>query len=146
MHGDVIEGKWIDCFTRAFELCKVREGEVAAIVSETQSRRVLVKLAELALLRLKAQAFHIVIPTPPAGAPVPAGRPGPSGCRHSAPALRPYWAKTRNHQGAFPGHIHRRFDHRGTSPLDRAPGDSCQRYSRVHDQQRASRVARAAGA
>jgi 2,5-dihydroxypyridine 5,6-dioxygenase len=87
MHGDVIEGKWIDCFTRAFELCKVREGEVAAIVSETQSRRVLVKLAELALLRLKAQAFHIVIPTPPVSAPVPVRSTGHSVAIGQNPAI-----------------------------------------------------------
>lgn len=71
MFIDDIESKWVDCFQKAFELCNVKPGEVAAILSETQSRRILVKLAELALLRLKAQAFHVVVPTPPSSGPVP---------------------------------------------------------------------------
>ena len=87
MQSNVIEGKWIDCFAKAFELCKVGEGEVAAIVSETQSRPVLVKLAELALLRLKAQAFHIVIPTPPVSAPVPVRSTGHSVAIGQNPAV-----------------------------------------------------------
>jgi 2,5-dihydroxypyridine 5,6-dioxygenase len=71
MHNDVIEAKWIDCFVRAFQACKVNEGEVTAILSESQSRPILVKLAELALLRLKARPYHVVVPTPPAHSPVP---------------------------------------------------------------------------
>ncbi len=65
-----IEEKWIDCFLKAFMLCKVVPGEVTAILSETGSRPVLVKLAELALLRAGARVFHVVVPTPPAHAPV----------------------------------------------------------------------------
>ena len=59
-----IEGKWIAAFKRAFELCRVKPGETAAILSESQSRPVNVQLAELALLELGARPFHIVIPTP----------------------------------------------------------------------------------
>ena len=59
-----IEAKWIDVFCQAFTLCGVRAGEGAAILSETQSRPVNVQLAELALLRLGARAFHLVVPTP----------------------------------------------------------------------------------
>ncbi|MEO6623453.1 MAG: peptidase M29 [Burkholderiaceae bacterium] len=59
-----IEAKWIDVFCQAFALCGVRAGESAAILSETQSRPVNVQLAELALLRLGARAFHLVVPTP----------------------------------------------------------------------------------
>ena len=60
-----IESKWIDTFARVFELCKVAKGEPVAILSETQSREVNVRLAELALLRLEARPFHVVLPTPP---------------------------------------------------------------------------------
>ena len=66
-----IEGKWIDAFHQVFTLCEVRPGEICAILSETQSRPVLVDLAQLALQRLGAQIFHLTLPTPPQSAPVP---------------------------------------------------------------------------
>ncbi len=59
-----IENKWVDCFRRVFQLCEVQSGDRVAILSETLSRPVNVKLAELALLDLGAQAFHVVLPTP----------------------------------------------------------------------------------
>ena len=59
-----IEGKWINIFAKVFEHCKVDVGTVVAILSETQSRPVNVQLSELALHRLGAQAFHLIIPTP----------------------------------------------------------------------------------
>jgi 2,5-dihydroxypyridine 5,6-dioxygenase len=75
---DRIEGKWIDAFVHTFELCKVKPGDVVAILSETQSRQVNVHMAELALLQLKARPFHIVLPTPPQVAPVPVRSTGSS--------------------------------------------------------------------
>ncbi len=66
-----IEGKWIDCFQRVFARCKVEVGEEVAILSETQSRGVNRDLAELALLRMGAKPYHIVIPTPAQTVPVP---------------------------------------------------------------------------
>jgi 2,5-dihydroxypyridine 5,6-dioxygenase len=71
MLKDRIEGKWIDTFTRVFELSKIRQGDAVAILSETQSREINVHLSELALLRLKARPYHIVLPTPPQRAVVP---------------------------------------------------------------------------
>ncbi len=71
MLSERIEGKWIDCFTRTFELCGVKQGELVAIFSETLSRAVNVHLAELALLRLGARPFHVVAPTPAQTAGVP---------------------------------------------------------------------------
>lgn len=59
-----IEGKWIETFASVFKLCRVESGTVVAILSETQSRPVNVQLTELALHRLGAQAFHVIIPTP----------------------------------------------------------------------------------
>ncbi|MBI3436848.1 MAG: peptidase M29 [Proteobacteria bacterium] len=64
MFADRIEGKWIDAFAEIFERCSVRRGDTAAILSETQSRALNVHLAELALQRIGARAFHIVAPTP----------------------------------------------------------------------------------
>jgi 2,5-dihydroxypyridine 5,6-dioxygenase len=64
MFADRIEGKWIDAFTEVIARCGVKPGDVAAILSETQSRQLNVQLAELALMRLGATPFHIVVPTP----------------------------------------------------------------------------------
>jgi len=66
-----IEGKWIDTFARVFELCKVGAGDEVAILSETQSRQVNVQLTELALLRLGAKPFHVVMPTPAVETSIP---------------------------------------------------------------------------
>src|ERR671913_57453 len=64
MFSDRIEGKWIDAFCEVLEKCAVKPGDTAAILSETQSRALNVHLAELALHRLGARAFHLVLPTP----------------------------------------------------------------------------------
>lgn len=78
MLADRIEAKWIDAFARVFELCKVAPGETVALLSETQSRALNVHLAELALQRLGARPFHVVVPTPPQDAPVPVRSTGAS--------------------------------------------------------------------
>ena len=59
-----IEHKWIAAFQRTFALCKVQPGEVVAIVAESQSRRVNVELARLALEAMGARPFEISIPSP----------------------------------------------------------------------------------
>jgi 2,5-dihydroxypyridine 5,6-dioxygenase len=64
MFSDRIEGKWIDAFCEVLEKCAVKPGDTAAILSETQSRALNVHLAELALLRLRARPFHVIVPTP----------------------------------------------------------------------------------
>ena len=73
-----IEAKWIDAFANVFRLCGVQPGEVAAILSETQSRPVNVQLAELALQGLGARVFHVVLPSPRLQAPVPVRSTGAS--------------------------------------------------------------------
>jgi len=78
MLADRIEAKWIDAFARVFELCKVAPGETVALLSETQSRALNVHIAELALQRLGARPFHVVVPTPPQDAPVPVRSTGAS--------------------------------------------------------------------
>jgi 2,5-dihydroxypyridine 5,6-dioxygenase len=64
MLSDRIEGKWIDAFCEIFERCAVRPGDTAAILSETQSRALNVHITELALLRIGAKPFHVIVPTP----------------------------------------------------------------------------------
>jgi 2,5-dihydroxypyridine 5,6-dioxygenase len=71
MFTDRIEGKWIDAFCEVIARCAVKSGDTAAILSETRSRPHNVHLAELALLRLGARPFHVVLPTPRNRHPVP---------------------------------------------------------------------------
>jgi 2,5-dihydroxypyridine 5,6-dioxygenase len=78
MLSDRIEGKWIDTFCEVFDRCAVKRGETAAILSETQSRALNVQLAELALLRLGARPFHLIVPTPRNPHPVPVRSTGAS--------------------------------------------------------------------
>src|SRR6202011_970968 len=64
MFADRIEAKWIDAFCEVFERCAVKSSDTAAILAETQSRALNVHLAELALLRMGARPFHVIVPTP----------------------------------------------------------------------------------
>jgi 2,5-dihydroxypyridine 5,6-dioxygenase len=64
MQADRIEWKWIEAFCEVFERCAVKPGDTAAILSETQSRALNMHIAELALARMGAKPFHIVVPTP----------------------------------------------------------------------------------
>ena len=73
-----IEAKWIAHFTSVFRLCGVQPGDACAVLSETQSRSVLVQLSELALANLGARWFHVVLPTPAQTAPVPVRSTGAS--------------------------------------------------------------------
>ncbi|CCE03689.1 hypothetical protein [Bradyrhizobium sp. STM 3809] len=78
MLADRIEAKWIDAFCEIFERCAVKAGDTAAILSETQSRPLNVHIAELALLRMGARPFHVVVPTPRNPHPVPVRSTGAS--------------------------------------------------------------------
>ncbi|MDE0058647.1 MAG: hypothetical protein OXP07_11030 [Defluviicoccus sp.] len=78
MFTDRIEERWIAAFDTVFGLCRVEKGEAVAILSETQSRRLNVQLAELALLRRGARPFHVTVVSPPQTAPVPVRSTGAS--------------------------------------------------------------------
>jgi len=89
MLSERLEGKWIDLFAEVFTLCKIAPGDACAILSETQSRALNVELAELALHRLGARPFHVVVPTPRQTAPVPIRSTGASvALQGLAPALQ----------------------------------------------------------
>src|SRR5947209_19534587 len=64
MQAERVEWKWIEAFCEIFERCAVKPGDTTAILSETQSRALNVHIAELALARMGAKPFHIVVPTP----------------------------------------------------------------------------------
>jgi 2,5-dihydroxypyridine 5,6-dioxygenase len=65
-----LEGKWVEMFVHVFRLCGVKAGDVCAVLSETQTRAELPQLSELALQRIGARAFHLVLPGQPLAAPV----------------------------------------------------------------------------
>lgn len=66
-----VEGKFLASFRRVLALNGIGPNITVALVSETQSRPVLVHLAELALCDLGADFCMLVMPTPPQTAPVP---------------------------------------------------------------------------
>ncbi len=74
-----IEGQWIDMFEQVFRLCGVVPGDACAVLSETQTRPALPQLSELALLRLGARPFHLVLPAKPLAVSVPVRSTGASG-------------------------------------------------------------------
>ena len=73
-----IEARWIDAFANTLGLCGVAAGDEVAVLSETQSRAVLPRLAELALLRMGARPFHVVMPSPPVQGTIPVRSTGTS--------------------------------------------------------------------
>ena len=90
-----IEAKWIDAFVQLFELCKLEKGDAVAILSETQSRPINVELTELALQRLGARPFHVVLPSAPQSAPVPVRSTGASDAvQQSEPVIAALAAST----------------------------------------------------
>jgi 2,5-dihydroxypyridine 5,6-dioxygenase len=73
-----LEPKWIDMFESTLRLCGVAPGDACAVLSETQTRAELPALAELALARLGARPFHLVLPGRTLTAPVPVRSTGAS--------------------------------------------------------------------
>ncbi len=74
----MVEARWIEMAESAFALCGVAPGEVCAVLSQTQTRPELPKMAELALARLGARVFHVVLPARALTAPVPVRSTGAS--------------------------------------------------------------------
>jgi len=65
-------------FESTLRLCGVAPGDACAVLSETQTRAELPALAELALARLDARPFHLVLPGKALSAPVPVRSTGAS--------------------------------------------------------------------
>jgi 2,5-dihydroxypyridine 5,6-dioxygenase len=73
-----IESTWVDCFERVFRLCGVQAGDACAVLAETQTRPELPLISEMALARIGARPFHLVMPARPLSAPVPVRSTGAS--------------------------------------------------------------------
>jgi len=71
MLNDRIEAPWLAAFEHTLGLCGLVPGDTVAILSESQSREIILQLAELALTRMGCHAFHLRVPTPASTAPVP---------------------------------------------------------------------------
>ncbi len=68
---EVLEPKWIACFEDFFRLSGVERGDLVGVLSESQSRPVLVELSEHALHRIGARAVRITVASPELADPLP---------------------------------------------------------------------------
>jgi 2,5-dihydroxypyridine 5,6-dioxygenase len=66
-----IEAKWIEAFAVTFTRCGIGAGDVVAVLSESQSRQILVELSELALHQIGARPFLLRMPSPALRSSVP---------------------------------------------------------------------------
>ncbi|MDO9503022.1 2,5-dihydroxypyridine 5,6-dioxygenase [Falsiroseomonas sp.] len=87
MRDDRIEPHWIEAFEAVLRLCAARAGETVCLLSESQSRRLNIDLAELAAHRLGCRPFRLEVPTPPQTAPVPVRSTGASRALAGHPAV-----------------------------------------------------------
>ncbi|MEO7760776.1 MAG: peptidase M29 [Casimicrobiaceae bacterium] len=90
-----IEAKWIELFADVFRQCALQPGATVAILAESQSRPILIELAELAAQRIGARPFRLIVPTPPLATMVPVRSTGASDAlRQLGPALAALKAST----------------------------------------------------
>jgi len=66
-----LQARWLEMFEQVFGLCGVKAGDACAVLSEVATRPELPHLSLLALQRLGARPFRIVLPERPLTAPVP---------------------------------------------------------------------------
>jgi 2,5-dihydroxypyridine 5,6-dioxygenase len=59
-----IEPDWLQAFESVLRRCALQPGDTVAVLSESQSRPVLVELAQLAAARAGAKSFGVVLPSP----------------------------------------------------------------------------------
>jgi 2,5-dihydroxypyridine 5,6-dioxygenase len=81
------EWRYLKAFADHFERCALHEGEVVAVLSESQSRGALVETARLAAQSLGGRVFDIVVPTPASEHPVPVRSTGASQALAHNPAV-----------------------------------------------------------
>jgi 2,5-dihydroxypyridine 5,6-dioxygenase len=73
-----LPGHWIDMFVEVFRLCGVKEGDACAVLCETLTRAELPQLSMLALQRIGARPFQVLLPARKLAAPVPVRSTGAS--------------------------------------------------------------------
>ena len=60
-----IVAAWLDAFVQVLDRCRIASSESVIVLSERQSRPVLVELTELALAQLGHSYYRVVLPSPP---------------------------------------------------------------------------------
>ena len=83
----MIEWRHLKAFTDHFVRCALHEGEVVAVLSESESRAAIVETARLAAQSLDARVFDVVVPTPASAHPVPIRSTGASQALAHNPAV-----------------------------------------------------------
>jgi 2,5-dihydroxypyridine 5,6-dioxygenase len=78
MLQDTIEPAWLDAFERVLRRCGVEPGDTVAVLAESQSRPILVQLAQLAAAHVGARSFTLTLPLPPSTGGPPARSTGAS--------------------------------------------------------------------
>ena len=63
MLQETLEPAWLEAFEVVLRRCAVQPGDTVAVLSESQSRPVLPRLARLAAARLGAQVFAVELPS-----------------------------------------------------------------------------------
>jgi 2,5-dihydroxypyridine 5,6-dioxygenase len=83
----VTEWRYLKAFADHFVRCALHEGEVVAVLSESQSRAAIVETARLAAQSLGGRVLDIVVPTPASAHPVPIRSTGASQALAHNPAV-----------------------------------------------------------
>ena len=95
MLQEPIEPAWLDAFESVLRRCAVEPGDTVAVLAESQSRPVLVQLAQLAAARVGARVFTLTLPTPFSSATPPARSTGASNAlQNIAPVVSALAAST----------------------------------------------------
>lgn len=81
------EWRYLKAFAAHLARCGLVEGETVAVLSESQSRAVLVETARLAAQSLGGRVVDVVVPTPPSTHPVPIRSTGASQALGGHPAV-----------------------------------------------------------
>jgi 2,5-dihydroxypyridine 5,6-dioxygenase len=63
MLQEIVEPLWLEAFEAVLRRCALHPGDSVAVLSESQSRPVLVQLAMLAAARLGCRAFNLALPS-----------------------------------------------------------------------------------
>jgi len=87
MLSDRVEPAWLEAFENVLRRCGAAPGHPVCLLAESQSRPLLLDIAELAAARLGCRPFRCTVPTPPETAPVPVRSTGASRALGGHPAV-----------------------------------------------------------
>jgi 2,5-dihydroxypyridine 5,6-dioxygenase len=71
MSHPTLEHAWISAFEAVFRRCKLSDGDLACVLTESRSRPLNIAIAEAALGRIGAKFIRMSLPTPPQTASIP---------------------------------------------------------------------------